>query len=357
MIFFNVWNKFLLNFRLGVPFLMVSSKISFLVVRSIFFFLCYFWGSVRVWVYILRLLVNIVCVLISMAFFTLIERKLLGYIQMRKGPNKVGLVGLPQPLADALKLFKKEQIHPRVSNFFPYLLSPVFRLIFSLVVWIVYPYAGINLYMLLGVVFFLCVIRLNVYGTIIAGWGSNSKYALLGALRAVAQTISYEVRLILILLGVLILFTRYDFFGCCFTFKGFWVGVVCVPLTMVWVVSRIAETNRAPFDFAEGESELVSGFNIEYRRGRFALIFMAEYTSILGMRIVTVVIFLGGSIIRVFYFGYYLKIGFVALFFVWVRGAYPRYRYDLLMKLAWKVFLPLGLYYLLFVLIFRCFYF
>lgn len=303
---------------------------------------------------ILFSLIVCVCVLISIAFFTLIERKILGYIQIRKGPNKVGVVGLPQPLADALKLFLKEQRRPSFSNFIPFFFSPVFRLVLSLLVWIVYPFKGASFYFYLGLIFYLCIISMNVYGTIICGWGSNSKYSLLGALRAVAQTISYEVSLILILLSVVLVFKRYDLYSIEFNFNFlFWIGNIFFPLVFIWLISAIAETNRAPFDFAEGESELVSGFNIEYRSGGFALIFIAEYTSILAISILSVSLFFGGGFFFFYWFYWFcVKVFFLAVFFVWVRGAYPRYRYDLLINLAWKGFLPLSLFYLVFILSF-----
>lgn len=304
--------------------------------------------------FVLIFIISCLCVLIGMAFFTLMERKLLGYIQIRKGPNKVGISGLPQPLADAVKLFLKEQTHPSLSNFYPYLISPLFSLILALVVWAVYPFRGGIIYIGLGLIFYLCIIGLNVYGTIISGWGSNSKYSLLGALRAVAQTISYEVRLIIILLGPILLLQSYDLIF--YELNYFRFGILrflFFPLIFIWVIRCVAETNRAPFDFAEGESELVSGFNVEYRAGGFALIFMAEYTRILAIRMLSVSLFFGGG----FFFSYSfyifcIKVTFLALLFVWVRGSYPRYRYDLLINLAWKGFLPISLFYLLFILFF-----
>lgn len=275
--------------------------------------------------------VLILMVLAAVAFLTLLERKILGYIQIRKGPNKVGYMGLLQPFADAVKLFTKEQTLPTVSNFIPYYLSPIFRLFISLICWCVMPYEMGLLTFKFGVVFFLCCIGAGVYSTIGAGWASNSKYALLGCLRAVAQTISYEVRLALILLGVLFmiggfnleLFREYQRYR--------WFLVWGLPLFFLWFGSRLAETNRTPFDFAEGESELVSGFNTEYRSGGFALIFIAEYSRILFIRALTRIFFLGGHLIRGVF---YLKLILVAFCFVWVRGTLPRFRYDKLMYLA-----------------------
>lgn len=286
-------------------------------------------------------------VLVAVAFLTLLERKILGYIQIRKGPNKVGFIGLLQPFADAVKLFTKEQTLPTMSNFIPYYLSPVFRLFIALLVWLVAPFDRGLVSFKIRVLFFLCCTRLGVYSMMGAGWSSNSKYALLGCLRAVAQTISYEVRLALILLRFLFLVGGFDL-GLFTEYQRYlWFMVLTFPLALVWFASCLAETNRTPFDFAEGESELVSGFNTEYRRGGFALIFMAEYASILFMRMLFSLIFLGGELRRLVF---YLKAVFIRFCFVWVRGTLPRFRYDKLMYLAWKRFLPVALNYLIFFL-------
>lgn len=197
----------------------------------------------------------------------------------------------------------------------------------------------------LGVLFFLCITRLGVYTVIVAGWSSNSNYALLGGLRAVAQTISYEVRLALILLRFIFLIGNYNFLNFFIYQKYMWFIVFCFPLGLVWFASCLAETNRTPFDFAEGESELVSGFNVEYRRGGFALIFLAEYSSILFISMLFRVIFLGRDIYRILFF---FKLTIISFFFIWVRGTLPRFRYDKLMYLAWKSFLPMSLNYLFF---------
>lgn len=278
-------------------------------------------------------------------FLTLLERKVLGYIQIRKGPNKVGFIGLLQPFSDAVKLFTKEQTYPLLSNYIFYYFSPIFSLFLSLLIWISMPYL-IKLYSFnLGVLFFLCITRLGVYTVIVAGWSSNSNYALLGGLRAVAQTISYEVRLALILLRFIFLIGNYNFLNFFIYQKYIWFIVFCFPLGLVWFASCLAETNRTPFDFAEGESELVSGFNVEYRRGGFALIFLAEYSSILFISMLFRVIFLGRDIYRILFF---FKLTIISFFFIWVRGTLPRFRYDKLMYLAWKSFLPMSLNYLFF---------
>nr|YP_008080666.1 NADH dehydrogenase subunit 1 [Mecopoda niponensis]AFK15643.1 NADH dehydrogenase subunit 1 [Mecopoda niponensis] len=289
----------------------------------------------------------IVCVLVGMAFLTLLERKVLGYIQIRKGPNKVGFVGLPQPFADALKLFNKEQTYPLLSNYFLYYICPVFSLFLSLLVWMIYPFFTTLYSFNLGLLFFLCCTSMGVYTIMIAGWSSNSNYALLGGLRAVAQTISYEVSLALILLSFVFLIDSYcllDFIQ----FQNFiWFFYLGFPLMLAWFASCLAETNRTPFDFAEGESELVSGFNVEYSSGGFALIFMAEYTSIMFMSMLFSIMFLGGD---VYSFMFFFKLVFLAFIFVWVRGTLPRFRYDKLMYLAWSSYLPLALNFLIFFL-------
>lgn len=279
------------------------------------------------------------------AFVTLLERKILGYIQIRKGPNKVGYMGLFQPFADAVKLFSKEQATPTLSNFLPYYLSPVFRLFISLIIWIVIPYYSGLMNFNIGILFFLCCLSLGVYSTIRAGWASNCKYSLLGRLRAVAQTISYEVSLALIFLSFIFLVGGFNLELFNIYQEKTWLIWFTFPLRIIWLASCLAETNRTPFDFAEGESELVSGFNTEYRRGGFALIFIAEYARILFIRTLFVLIFLGRDPNRILF---YLKLVFMAFVFVWVRGTLPRLRYDKLIYLAWKRFLPISLNYLIF---------
>nr|AWB99615.1 NADH dehydrogenase subunit 1 [Anopheles evansae]AWB99914.1 NADH dehydrogenase subunit 1 [Anopheles evansae] len=297
-------------------------------------------------------LLLVICVMVGVAFLTLLERKVLGYIQIRKGPNKVGFNGLLQPFSDAVKLFTKEQTYPLVSNYISYYFSPVFSLFLSLLIWMCIPYL-IKLYSFnLGVLFFLCCTSLGVYTVMIAGWSSNSNYALLGGLRAVAQTISYEVSLALILLSFIFLIGNYNFMNF-YNYQSYiWFIFFCFPLGLVWLASCLAETNRTPFDFAEGESELVSGFNVEYSSGGFALIFLAEYSSILFMSMLFVVIFLGGDIYSLLFF---FKLTFISFIFIWVRGTLPRFRYDKLMYLAWKSFLPLSLNYLFFFVGFKIF--
>nr|BBM68002.1 NADH dehydrogenase subunit 1 [Penaeus semisulcatus] len=296
-------------------------------------------------VMVISYLLLIICVLVGVAFVTLLERKILGYIQIRKGPNKVGFMGLLQPFADAVKLFTKEQTLPVMSNFLPYYLSPVFSLFVSLIVWLVMPYELGLMNFSMSTLFFLCCTSLGVYTTMSAGWASNSKYSLLGSLRAVAQTISYEVSLALILLSFIFLVGGFDLSLFSLYQRDVWLLWFTFPLSLIWFASCLAETNRTPFDFAEGESELVSGFNTEYSSGGFALIFMAEYASILFMSMLFSLIFLGGNLISPLY---YVKLVMVAFAFVWVRGTLPRFRYDKLMYLAWKSFLPVALNYLVF---------
>nr|YP_010166646.1 NADH dehydrogenase subunit 1 [Iberoporus pluto]QRV62737.1 NADH dehydrogenase subunit 1 [Iberoporus pluto] len=289
----------------------------------------------------------VVCVLIGVAFLTLLERKVLGYIQIRKGPNKVGFMGIPQPFSDAIKLFTKEQTFPLLSNYIMYYYSPIMSLFLSLLMWMIVPYMmGLFVYSM-SMLMFLCLISMGVYTVMIAGWSSNSTYSMLGGMRSVAQTISYEVSLALIFMSFMVLiggFSLMDFF----MYQDYiWMFFLCMPLAFIWMVSSLAETNRTPFDFAEGESELVSGFNVEYSSGGFALIFLSEYSSILFMSMLFNILFMGSNLFSLMF---YIGMVFISFLFIWVRGTLPRFRYDKLMYLAWKSFLPVALNYLFFYL-------
>nr|YP_009045506.1 NADH dehydrogenase subunit 1 [Appias sylvia]AHA03870.1 NADH dehydrogenase subunit 1 [Appias sylvia] len=291
------------------------------------------------------ILILLIGVLIGVAFLTLLERKVLGYIQIRKGPNKMGIMGILQPFSDAIKLFTKEQVYLNYSNYFSYYFSPIVSFILSLMIWVVIPYLFNLVTFNLGVLFFLCCMSVGVYTLLIAGWSSNSNYSLLGGLRAVAQTISYEVSLSLILMSSIVMIMGFNLIKFTEYQMLIWFMIMMFPLSMCFLSSLMAETNRTPFDFAEGESELVSGFNIEYSSGGFALIFLAEYSSILFMSLLFIIIYMGGYELTLIF---YLKLVFLSFFFIWVRGTLPRYRYDKLMYLCWKSYLPLSLNYLLF---------
>nr|WHL46473.1 NADH dehydrogenase subunit 1 [Sarbanissa venusta] len=300
---------------------------------------------IDIYMTIVGLLILIIGVMIGVAFLTLLERKVLGYIQIRKGPNKVGFIGILQPFSDAIKLFTKEQSYPNFSNYICYYFSPIIGFILSLMIWLLIPYYFNLISFSLGILFFLCCTSLGVYTVMIAGWSSNSNYALLGGLRAVAQTISYEVSLALILMSSIILIMDFNLMKFTNYQNIVWFIIMMFPLGLCWMSSSLAETNRTPFDFAEGESELVSGFNVEYSSGGFALIFLAEYSSILFMSLLFVLLYLGGFNLSVMF---YFKMIFVSFLFIWVRGTLPRYRYDKLMYLAWKSYLPISLNFLLF---------
>nr|AML26415.1 NADH dehydrogenase subunit 1 [Staphylinidae sp. BMNH 1274637] len=289
-------------------------------------------------------LIMLVGVLISVAYMVLLERKVLGYIQLRKGPNKVGLIGIFQPFSDAIKLFSKESINPLVSNYYLYYFSPIFNLFLSLVLWMVFPMFSYLINFNYGVLFFLSISSLGVYSMMIAGWSSNSNYALLGCMRAIAQTISYEVSLFLVLLSFFFLTLSLNLMDLYIYQLNVWFMFMLFPLVMVLIVSMLAETNRTPFDFAEGESELVSGFNVEYSGAGFALIFLAEYSSILFMSMLCVLLFLGADYMKLYF---YIKLSIIGYFWIWVRGTLPRFRYDKLMYMAWKSFLSVSLNYLL----------
>nr|YP_010586510.1 NADH dehydrogenase subunit 1 [Pseudopotamorites peniculus]UZZ44311.1 NADH dehydrogenase subunit 1 [Pseudopotamorites peniculus] len=296
----------------------------------------------------------IVVVLVSVAFFTLLERKVLGFMQLRKGPLKVGFLGIVQPFNDAIKLFSKEFVFPYMGNYLLFYFMPMMGMFMSMWVWLLIPYIFILFNFNLGVLFMLACMSVSVYFMMISGWASNSNYAKLGSLRGMAQTISYEVSLAIILLSLVILMGGFNMME----FTGYqeyvWFFVFIFPLGMIMFTSMLAELNRAPFDFIEGESELVSGFNIEYGAGGFALIFLAEYSSIIFMSMLFVVMFLGGMTFSIVF---YVKLMVLGFSFIWVRGLLPRYRYDKLMNLTWKFFLPISLNYLLFFfsyLIFIC---
>nr|YP_006576246.1 NADH dehydrogenase subunit 1 [Perna viridis]AFK75948.1 NADH dehydrogenase subunit 1 [Perna viridis]UJM44260.1 NADH dehydrogenase subunit 1 [Perna viridis] len=289
--------------------------------------------------YFVSLILPFVCVLVSVAFYTLVERKVLGYIMIRKGPNKVGYSGIMQPFSDAGKLFSKEYVMPGFANVVPFVLCPAVILFTSMMLWFLYPYSYVSMVFTCGIVQFLVTSGIHVYGVMVAGWSSNSKYSLLGAVRGVAQSISYEVPMTFVVLMV------------AFCIGSLWLQEVKMGqenmfsiLTMsllssgVWVTCMLAETNRAPFDFVEGESELVSGFNVEYSSGGFAMIFMAEYGAMLFNSIFFITIFLGGNELLMS-----VSTMVWVLFFVWIRGTVPRIRYDQLMGLCWKVLLSVVL--------------
>nr|AQU71814.1 NADH dehydrogenase subunit 1 [Planorbella duryi] len=280
-------------------------------------------------------LFTMVCVLVAVAFYTLFERKILGYIQIRKGPKSVGFWGILQPFADAIKLFVNEFILPISSNNFFFVLAPLMAFMLALFLWFLNPSLFSYKYLSYSLLIFFCISSINVYCILLAGWSSNSKYAYLGALRAAAQTISYEVSMLLILI-VPVIFIQEINMDC--AISSFPVGILLYPLLFMWIASTLAETNRAPFDFAEGESELVSGFNIEYGGGTFALLFLAEYANILFMSMMSMVWFFQTNFTYLFICG----VLFFSSLFLFSRGAFPRHRYDLLMMLCWKSFLPLS---------------
>nr|AAO21582.1 NADH subunit 1 [Aphanius fasciatus] len=296
---------------------------------------------------IINPLILIIFILLAVALLTLVERKVLGYMQFRKGPNVVGPYGLLQPFADGLKLLTKEPVRPSTASPFLFLIAPILAFMLALTLWVPmplpFPMADLNL----GILFVLAISSLAVYSILGSGWAFNSKYALIGALRAVAQTISYEVSLGLILLSTILFSGGFTLQTFSVSQEAIWLLLPAWPLAIMWFVSTLAETNRAPFDLTEGESELVSGFNVEYAGGPFALFFLAEYSNILLMNTMSAVLFLGASLQHnlpyITSFSLMIKATLLSVVFLWVRASYPRFRYDQLMHLIWKNFLPMTL--------------
>jgi NADH-quinone oxidoreductase subunit H len=304
-----------------------------------------------------EVLAVVVPLLIAVAYLTYAERKVLAFSQLRKGPNVVGPFGLLQPFADGLKLLIKETIVPSGANRVVFILAPIVTFTLSLVAWAVIPFdpgvviANINV----GILYLFAISSLGVYGIILAGWASNSRYAFLGALRSAAQMVSYEVAIGFVLVTVLICVGSLNLSDIVAAQRHIWFAVPLLPMFVIFFISGLAETNRAPFDVVEGETELVAGYFVEYSAMAFALFYLGEYANMILMSAMTSVLFLGGWLAP---FGvppftwvpgwiwFLLKISFVLFCFLWVRATFPRFRYDQLMRLGWKVFLPFSLLWL-----------
>lgn len=308
---------------------------------------------------ILKILAIIIPLLISIAYFTLAERKVMGIIQRRKGPNVIGYLGLLQPLADGLKLFVKETILPSNSNLVVFLFAPFFSFALSFIGWSVIPFSekAVLVDINVGVIYLFAISSLSVFGIIMAGWSSNSKYSFLGGLRSAAQIISYEVSIGFIIANVALCAGSFNLSSIVLAQKNIWFIIPLFPMFVIFSISMLAETNRPPFDLPEAESELVSGYNVEYSAMGFALFFLAEYGNMLLMSAFVSILFLGGwlpifdffpfnIVPGVLWFG--VKISFGVFFFILMRSILPRFRYDQLMYIGWKCLLPLSLGYLVF---------
>ena len=303
---------------------------------------------------VLQIFAVVVPLLISVAYLTLAERRVIGFMQLRKGPNVVGPFGLLQPFADALKLLSKETILPAGADKVTFIIAPMLTFVLALVAWAVIPFgkslviADINV----GILYLFAISSLGVYGVIMAGWASNSKYAFLGALRSAAQMVSYEVSMGLVIINVLLCVGSLNLSDIIEAQKTVWFALPLFPMFIVFFVSTLAETNRAPFDLPEGESELVAGYFVEYSSMSFALFFLGEYANMILMSAMTTILFLGGWLPPFDIYPlnvipgpiwFILKISLVLFVFLWMRATTPRYRYDQLMRLGWKIFLPFSL--------------
>jgi len=314
----------------------------------------YVWPTALTVLYVMLIIVPL---LVSVAYLTYFERKVIAAMQLRKGPNVVGPFGLLQPFADGIKLLMKETIVPSSANRVVFLIAPMVTFTLSLVAWAVIPFdadwvlADINV----GILYLFAISSLGVYGIIMAGWASNSKYPFLGALRSAAQMVSYEVSIGFVMITVLLVAGSLNLSDIVLSQQGgfwHWYWLPLLPMFVIFFVSALAETNRAPFDLPEAEAELVSGYNVEYSAFPFALFFLGEYANMILMSALTTILFLGGWLPPIdiaplnwipgpIWFG--LKIAAVLFVFLWVRATFPRYRYDQLMRLGWKVFLPISL--------------
>ena len=306
----------------------------------------------------LKIFLIIFPLLISIAYLTFFERKVIGSMQLRKGPNVVGPFGLLQPIADGLKLLSKETIFPDDSNKFLFILSPIITFVLALIAWAVIPIdykvvlADINV----GIMYIFAVSSLGVYGIIVAGWSSNSRYAFLGSLRSAAQMISYEVSIGLIIISILITAGSLNLSNIVLSQEKVWYIIPHFPMFVIFFISTLAETNRAPFDLPEAESELVAGYNVEYSSMSFGLFFLGEYGNMILMSSMSTILFLGGWLPPIQneflnlvpgFIWFLVKVAFLLFIFLWVRATLPRYRYDQLMSLGWKLFLPLSLFWII----------
>ena len=321
---------------------------------------------IYVLIVVLKILAIMVPLILAVAYYTFMERKVIGYMQIRRGPNRIGPLGLAQPFADVLKLVLKEIVIPANSNKFLFLLAPILSLAPAFAAWAVVPFddwavlADIDA----GLLYILVMSSLGVYGLIIAGWASNSKYALLGALRSTAQMVSYEIAMGFALIGVLLLAGTLNLSEIVLAQQGGildWYWLPLLPLFVIFVISGVAETNRAPFDVAEGESEIVAGFHVEYAGAGFATFFLAEYANMILISALTALLFTGGwlspfeglpllgdSVLGEGSIFWFLGKTVIFMFlFLWFRATFPRYRYDQIMRLGWKIFIPITIFWVM----------